>query len=322
MKIVHWTLKNGSGMNNVAADLAVAERKLGLDSVCLACDKVEEWEGGVGADIHVSHTHIPDSERLKGGKVVWVGHGTPETVFQSSVEAGLNGGHGFGDSWMLVQHHLRTADALVTFWPRQQAIWESMVSKGRKVHCVPFGINKEFWAPTASRGKFAGTPSVLNAENCHYIKWPLDLVLMWPWVVKEVPDARLHMFYLPNDQHRWWFPLMNQNGCSYYSHIARGKLDHAGLQNAFASVDFYFNTVRYGDYNRIGLEAKASGTKLISYAGNPYADFWITDTDQRFQALQLQAILKGEVAPRETLPVPTIEEMAAGMKAVYEETLC
>lgn len=317
LKIAHWTLKNGSGMGNVAIDLAVAETALGLNSVCIDNNVKAEWAGGMDADVHVAHSHVPDEARAGGGKMVWIGHGTPEHCFMSAVEDGLNNTHGFSDVWMLVQYWLKNADAMVTFWPRHQAIWQSMVDKGRKVHCVPMGIN-DFWKSVPTGGKFAGTPSLLNAENCHFIKWPLDLVLMWPWVVEQVPGAVMHLFNLPNDQHRWWFPLMNRNGTAFKSHITTGKHSRETLRNAFVSTDFYFNTVRYGDYNRVGLEAKAAGCKLISYVGNQYADFWIPEMDQRYQAGKLSEILRGDVAPREADPVPTIQEQAEGMKEVYE----
>ncbi len=319
MKIAHWTIKNGSGLNMVAEELCEAEKALGLESVVVDSATEADWEGGMDADVHVAHSHIPDPVRAKGGKVVWIGHGTPEHCFQTSVEAGLNGSHGFSDTLMLIQHWFKVSDALVTFWPRHQAIWQSMVSKNTKVHCIPLGINKEFWQPIPSAGKYAGEPSVLTAENCHYIKWPLDLVIQWPWICENVPKAMLHMFYLPNDQHRWWFPLMNANGSAYKSHIATGSLDKHGLKNAYASVDFYANLVRYGDHNRMTMEARASGCKVISFAGNEYADYWIPEGDQRNQALHMADILNGVKPPRENvLPVPSVADMAQGMKEVYE----
>ena len=319
MKIAHWSLSNGSGLNMVAAELCEAEKLLGFDSVLIDSGVSADWEGGMDADVHVAHSHVPDKVRAKGGKVVWIGHGTPEHCFMTSVEAGLNGGHGFSDTLMLIQHWFKVADALVTFWPRHKAIWESMVHKDVKVHCVPLGVNKDFWKPTPSAGKYAGNPSVMTAENCHYIKWPLDLAIMWPWIVENVPDAMLHMFNLPNDQHRWWFPLMNANGSAYKTHLATGKLEKPAMLNAFASVDFYMNPVRYGDFNRMTMEARASGCKVISFSGNEYADFWIPEGDQRYQAVHMERILKGETAPREdVLPVPSIHDMAQGMKDVYE----
>jgi hypothetical protein len=319
VKVAHWTIKNGSGLHTVSEELAEAERALGIESVVQASDIEADWEGGMDADVHVAHSHIPDKVRLNGGKIVWIGHGTPEHCFHTSVEAGLGGSHGFPDTVMLIQHWFQIADALVTFWPRHQAIWQSMVHKNVKVHCVPMGVNLDFWKPVDSAGKYAGTPSVMTAENCHYIKWPLDLAIMWPWVCEDFPEAYLHMFYLPNDQHRWWFPWMNANGSAYRAHIASAfKQDKPGLRNAFCSVDYYVNPVRYGDYNRMTLEAKASGCKVISFGGNEYSDFWLTETSQVYQAEQMKAIFSGEIEPRDATPVPSVLDMAKGMKEVYE----
>lgn len=317
MRVVHWTLGNGSGLDNVAKDLAAGECLLGLDSQILSSADQNQWELGVGADIHVSHSHVPDICRDKG-KIVWVGHGTPENCFHTSLEESLHAAHSFGDSWMLVQYWLQHADAMVTFWPRHQKIWQSLCDKGREVRCFPLGVNREFWRPQTSLGKWDGSPSLFTAENCHQIKWPWDIFLMWPWVTEEVPAARLHCFYLPRDQHRFWFPLVYRNGSAFKSHISPNVLSHDLLKNAFSSVDYVLNLVRYGDYNRLGLEAKACGAKVISFKGNPYADFWLDEGNQVTQAEQLKAILKGEVEPRKAELPLGIQETAQMMKELYE----
>ena len=322
MKICHWSMHNRSGMHRVAESLVAAERVLGLDSILCNLHDGNSFDQTLDADVHVSHTHFPDALRLrlsKPLKLVWVGHGTPEHVFQSSVEEGSYKKYGHGDGWMLAQHWLQTADALVTFWPRHQAIWQSLCDKGRTVHCVPLGVDKTFWMPTPTRGKYSGVPSLFTSENCHYIKWPFDLFIVWPWVYPRLTgNAVLHAVYLPTDQHRWFFPLVNRNGCSYGAHISPVAMEPEDLRNAFCSVDYMIGLVRYGDHNRLSLEANACGTKTISYAGNPYSDFWLTEGDQRVMADQLVAILNGEVSPRSKDPVPDVAETATAMKAIYE----
>jgi hypothetical protein len=306
-------------MNRVADDMAVGESALGHSSMVVDPFKVEEYGIAKDAEIHVCHTHIPDIVDRKKAKVVWIGHGTPEHCFQNSVAAGLSGGYAPGDSWMVVTNWLRLCDAAVTFWPRHREIWQSLCpKKGIQVELVPLGIDRELWQPVETRGKFAGTPSVFTAENCHYIKWPLDLVFMWPWIVDQMPEARLHLSYLPRDQHKFWFPLMNANGSSFKAYINDGVYAPPDLRNAFVSTDYYCGLVRYGDFNRIGLEAKASGSKVISYCGNEYADYWISEGDQRDMTKQTLEILRGEIPPRPTLEVPTITEMTAAMVKIYE----
>jgi len=319
---------NKSGMHRVAESIAQAEKAAGIDSHL--CDSMEadlsKFDHLLDADIHVSHTHLQDAMRArltKAAKIVWVAHGTPEHVFQSAVEEGTRKGYGHADGLMLCMNWLRTADAVVTFWPRHQAIWQSLCDKNTVVDCVPLGVDKSFWKPEPSRGKYAGTPSLFTAENAHYIKWPLDLFMLWPWVYPNVPGRPiLHSAYLPNDMHRWFFPLVNRNGCSYAAHISPIAFSHAELKNAFISTDYYIGLVRYGDFNRVCLEAAACGSKLISYRGNEYADFWLTEGDQRVMALELISILKGETKPREKKKlVPAIEDTAAGMTAIYERLL-
>ena len=301
-----------------------AERAIGLDSHLVNVQETSEavLETTVDADVHVSHTHFPEAMKRRVTrplKIVWVGHGTPEHVFQSSVEEGLTHRYGHGDGWMLAQHWLQTADACVTFWPRHQAIWQSLCDKGRVVHCVPLGVDRAFWAPVPSRGKYAGTPSLYTGENCHYIKWPLDLFILWPWVYPHLAgNPVLHAVYLPNDQHRWFFPLVNRNGCSYGAHISSIALAHEDLRNTYVSVDYVIGLVRYGDFNRVSLEANACGAKTISYAGNLHSDFWLLEGDQRVIAKELIEILSGRVEPRPKTPVPQMSETATAMLKVYE----
>jgi len=314
-------MMNGSGMRHVAESMANNEKKLGLDSNLCDFAKPDEYLQHLDADIHVAHTHFPDAFRdkiPKPFKTIWVAHGVVEHAFQNSVEQGLEKGYGAGDTWMLCQWQLQHSDASVTFWPRQQAIWQSLCDKNTKVHLVPLGVEKDFWKPVESRGKYLGNPSLFTAENCHYCKWPLDLFIMWPWVYPKIPNSHLHAIYLPTDQHRWWFPLINRNGCSYRATISASRFEQTELRNAFVSSDYYIGLVRYGEANRIFLEATACGMKTISYQGNPYADYWLTEGDQRGMANELIAILKGEIPARPKMEVPDAIETAKAMKEIYE----
>lgn len=319
-------MHNGSGMNNVASSLVVAERKLGIDAH-LANPQVQsdQWEKFLDADVHVDHTHVPDSVRRrckKKHKLVYIAHGTPEHVFHGAVEAGTTSKHGFSDSWMLMQWGLQHSDASVTFWPRHQRIYQSLCDKNTKVHCIPLGVDKTFWKPVKSLGHYAGDPAILTAENCHYIKWPLDLFIAWPWVLPKLKgNASLHCFYLPTDMHRWFFPLLNRNGASYGSHVTAGTFDANGIRNAFVSSDFYIGLVQKGDFNRCSLEANACGATTISYEGNPFSDYWVPEGSQERLAEHLIRILNGEVEPRKKSTVPDVMVTARGMQRVYESIL-
>jgi hypothetical protein len=325
MKICHFSAFNASGMHKVAETLMKAERKLGLDSHLVNIHEVPsaEWDKYADADIFVPHTHFPNEMRkrlTKPLKMVFLGHGTPEYIFRSSVDSAKEG-YGHGDGLMLWMYWMQNADAICTFWPRHQAIMQSMCDKNTKVNLIPLGLDLEFWRGGASRGKFAGNPSVMICENSHFMKWAYDLFVCWAWVYKEIPDACLHANYLPVDQHRWFFPLVNRNGCSYGSHISPLTFAHDELRNVLKSVDVYANLVRYGDHNRMGLEASVCGAKIISYRGNPYADFWIQEGSQVGMAQELIPILKGDVAPRVKETIASDIQMAEAMIEVYEEVL-
>jgi hypothetical protein len=311
-------------MNRVARRLEAAEVALGLDSFIVHSNDEATHGPADSADVHVVHTHCSDKTLRSSRPKVWIPHGTPEVMFLGShEEAVLKRHYGHPDSWMLAQWWLQNADAIVTFWPRHRQIWQSLCDRKTEVLCTEIGTDLAFWGGgPPSEGRFAGTPSVFTAENCYTMKWPLDLFIAWPWVVASDPGlfaARLHAIYVPTDQHRNWFPLVNRNGCSFVSHISSSVFGEGDMRNAFRSTDFYCGLVRYGDHNMTCLDARAAGATLISYEGNPYAHYWITEGDQRRIAGQLAAILRGEAPRREALPVPDISRTAAAMAAIYKE---
>jgi len=316
LKVAHWTFINGSGLSNVAVDIQEAEVKLGSESVLCDTSKSDTWEKGMDADIHVVHSHIPDSLSLdKSKKLVTIQHGSPEHVFEMSLRNGLTGSYGASDSLAIVGFLLNRVNAVVTFWPRHTEIWNTMTQM--PVHTIPMGIDKEFWKPVPKQRLLTGNPSILTAENCHTCKWPIDLMFMWPHIVEKKITARAHFINLPYDQHRWWLPLAYMNNTRYTSYISPVKLPKEQLRNFLCAADFYYSPVEYGDFNRMSLEAAATGCKVISYRGNEWAHYWITEGDQREQVKEILAIINGEIKPRDIPEVPSIEETAKRMLEVY-----
>lgn len=317
MKVVHWVMHNSSGMFHVAQSICEGEKKLGIDSHL--ADPFDEskwiWDG----DINVSHTHIPDRvlHKLKGRPTIWVAHGDPNHVFQTSIE---KVGYGQSDSWMLSQNQLRRATVCLTFFERQWRIWQSMCQLGRRVDLVTLGVDKSFWKKVESRGPYAGKPSVFTCENQYSHKWPLDLWFVWgQWIREEMPEATLHCIYTPANTHRWVYPLVNMNGTSYGSYITGDVFQPTELRNAFVSTDFFIGLVRNGDANRVSLEANASGAKTISYRDNPYSDFWIDEGDPfKYLVPQLLKIFKGETEPRQKKEVPDISVTVQEMVEIYK----
>ena len=325
MRVIHWSLCNSSGLDIVARDIVKAERSFGIDSNWAnsadeSAEYLKKYIESEPVDIHCVHSHLPNSVSRKDKKIIWFSHGTPEYVFQSSIEEGLLKRHGANDYWTMKMYYMQHSDVIITFWPRHQAIIKSLCDKNARVECIPMGIDKAFWYPVSSKGKYFGNPSLFTAENCHAIKWPYDLFIAWPWVTEQFPNAKLHISNLPYDQHRWWFPLMTRNGTLFKAY-ANAKLNREELRDAFVSTDYYIGLVRYGDFNRMCLEAKACGAKVISYFGNEYADYWIKEGDQRNIAKQLISILQGDVAPRETLQVLDISETVKCLIDMYKSIL-
>jgi hypothetical protein len=323
----HWSATNGSGMHHAALACVEAERRLGHDAQLVDVALEATWDAAKRADIHVSHTHFPDVMRQRARRkgqpprVVFVAHGTPEHVVDSTIEQLSHPGYAPADGWMLLRHWLRVADAIVTFWPRHAAIYRSLGAIERPVFTVPLGVDREFWAAGVDKGKYAGTPSVWTSENQHRIKWVLDVLLAWPWVVAKVPLARLHAHYIPNMLHRVFIDLANSNGAAYTSYLSAATYAHDALRDLWKSFDFVLGLVRYGDHNCLSMQAAATGVATISYAGNEYATHWIAEGDQRTMAEQLVRIFSGKAKARTPLPVPDLADMGAAMVAIYEGVL-
>jgi hypothetical protein len=320
MRIAHWSDKAlPSGLGETANHICAAERKLGMDSVVIDAQRESDWVNADGADVHVIHLFMPPKVIHKTkAPFVWVSHGTPEVMSEGSIVEASKGGYGPADGWMIAQWWLQHADVTVTFWPRHEAIWKSLCDKNTRVEGVPLGVDRDFWKPIESAGKFAGEPSVFSAENCYMIKWPWDLIVAWPWVVANgFSDAKLHLVNVPYDQSRVWWPLMNRNGSGYHAYLTNRRFSPDELRHAFASTDYFCGLVRYGDVNYLALQANACGAKTISYKGNPYSDYHVDFGDQRILANQLLAIMRGEVEAREKEPVPSILRTADRLRDIY-----
>lgn len=321
MKVVHCSLTNGSGLHRVAESLASAESALGVESRLVDSRDASTWGDTSDTDVFIVHSHLPPTmPRRKGSRVVWVGHGTPDHCYQSSVEESERGGYGHSDSAMLTLHWLKVADAKVTFWDRHKWIYDQMLTTGaRPTDVVPMGVDLAFWKHGSTAGKFAGEPSLFYAENPHYIKWAYDFFTCIPTIAKAHPGMMAHLVYQVRDHHRVQFPWMHQIGASFNSHVSAATYDKTWLRNAFQSTDYTVGLVRYGDLNHLSLEANAAGAKTISYRGNPHAMFWVDEGDQRELARQIGAILAGEVEPREQAKVPDVSEMAQAFVNIYQE---
>lgn len=332
MKIAHWSMLNHSGMHHVAAAMAKAETTLGTESILLdPFDKGQVgWDNALDADVHVSHTHIP--ERIgkhsfkrsctKPYRWVFPVHGTPELVLENSIKDAEANGYGAGTSFAHHQIGMQNADAILTFWERHQALYQLATDKHTIVDLIPMGIDVAFWANGKTAGKYQGAPSFFNCDNAYPFKWALEILRVWPLVRAELDEAVLHITNLPTALHRFADVLAARNGSLIGAVVGNWSYDHNNLRNILKSIDYYLSPVRYGDHNRICLEAAAAGAKLISYPGNVYADYWMPEGDQREVVKALIAIGRGEVAPRaDKRPVPTEQEMAEATINVYERIL-
>lgn len=304
----------------MAVEMAKEDQKNGLTVAMCDTTSKDTWGMGMDADIHVVHSHVPDEiayDRQK--KIITVQHGSPEYIFESSVADGIKLPYGASNPFAMNSFYMTRSNALVTFWDRQAKIWETMTDK--PVYCIPMGVDREFWTSQGNKNCLNGAPAIFTAENCHTCKWPLDMFIMWPKLVERFTEARLHAIHIPMDQHRWWLPLSYMNGSQYTAFISPARLSHPVLRDFLSSAHYYYSPVTYGDHNRMCLEAASCGTKIISFRGNQYAHYWITEGNQWDQLEEWTNILTGETPAREPETVPDIKDTGVAMLHVYKEIL-
>lgn len=332
LKVCHWTQFNHSGMNNVARSLAQAEGEQGICSIVINSFDDKDWSEALDADVHVAHTWFPElyngtsfRRQLKRPlRIVMVGHGVPEHVFAESVEADRNKDHMIGDGLMLYQYWLQRAHARVFSWQRHAELAKTMVDTGSIVDYVPMGVDTKWWGLGKSPSSIKilpGQPALFSAENPHAIKWPLELIEVWPMVYPHLDGASLHLGYMVTNRDRQFAPLINRTTAGYGMHWSGQKWDHPSLKAILQGIDYFIGLVRYGDHNMLSQQANAAGAKTISYPGNPYSDFWVHEGDTRMLARDLLAVLQGKVKPRQKESVPDVSETAKGMIAVYKRIL-
>jgi hypothetical protein len=267
-------------------------------------------------DVHVVHSHIPDVLSMNPKtRMVMVQHGSPEHIFETSVVQGVSQTYAPADTLALVSFFLRKSKAIITFWPRHAAIWETMTD--RPIFCIPMGVKREFWIKQ-NIPPLQGDPAIFTAENAHNVKWPLDMFYMWPHLIERFPNGRLHSVNIPTDQHRWWWPIAYMNNARYTMFMSAWRFGPEELRNYLSAAPYYYSPVHYGDHNRISMEAASCGAKVISFEGNEYAHFWVREGDQRRQLEDLTAIFKGETPIRSPLDVPDSKDMAEAMVQVYK----
>jgi len=334
MKIVHAVQMNQSGMHRLAQNMVVAEQALGNDSMLIDAKHEGQWAlpQVLNADLYVIHSifpkgarHLIETAQNRKVKTVFVAHGIPEYAMDEAVkafeQAQASQAESFGDVWFLLRHWLKEADAFVTFNPRHAALYDRMVPSERKVDVVPMGVDRAFWSAPCVAEPMLGNPCVWMSENQNRIKWALDTIIAWPFVMDALPEAHLHAHWIPLDLHRFFIDLANANGAAYGATIDSLHFTHQRMKELWQTAHFILSPTRYGDITLLAMEANAAGRPLITYKGNEYAQFWLEEGDQRRMAEQLVAIFKGEVKARPVLQAPDLSDMGRAMLAVYARVL-
>jgi hypothetical protein len=307
MKVVHYTQFNASGMNRVAESIVSAERAAGLDSHLLNIFDEQDWSVGFDADVHVAHTHFPRLQERQSfrrmltktpAKIVAFFHGTPEFVFGDTVKSIQTQGH-----W---------ASATGSRCSTTGSRWPTRASRsGRGIRrctrrwstaaprsiCIPMGIDHAFWSGGSScKGRWAGNPSVLSCENAHFIKWPFDLITAWRWIYPQLENGSLNLGYVPEDCTGSGRPGSTTPApateCAGPPRCGTPRTCATSSSRSTSSSGWCATVTS----TACRIEANVAGARTISYRGNPHADYWVTEGDQRILAAELLAILRGDVA--------------------------
>lgn len=295
LRIVHWCLwgPRRSGMYETVRELISAENRIegvlagmcaippvgaskretaryvmgGMTDVLHEEMRTQDWGWGYKfGDVHLVH-YTFDKRLGKLKPKVFMAHGTPEAVLESSLKeddpanALLSGAE-----W------INKFEASIVTSQRAKLFWGSFDSTGgSKMHIVNKGIDLEWWQKPATTQNLSGDPSVLYGEVWRGIKHPALLFFAMDELYKRNKEARLNAWSLTTKRNLWtafigqagFWKFMGQDNIP-------GVVDYP--EHYYGRGDVLVSPVIAGDVSRVAQEAMACGCPVVSWDTDPYGE--------------------------------------------------
>lgn len=205
MRIAHHMRRENSGLVYTSLEWVEEEERQGHEVSIREPSTNNILYGFEGTpDIHVIHSQIHPSTYHDRIPKVMVMHGEPL------------GSVGNGISMRAIVDLAPICEAFICMREEEWPVWNAI----KKTYVVPKGIdlNRFKPLPNVAAAKLPGSPAVLYYENWRGQRNPLILCTAMLEVVKECPDAKLHLFNCPGGK---MFDTFNKliNHSRWYTHI-------------------------------------------------------------------------------------------------------
>ena len=248
MNITHWLRNENSGLAYTTLELVEEEERQGHGIRVHEPSKptaiLSKFDGP--PDIHCIHSQL-GMETYHDGipKVMWM-HGEPL------------GSVGNGISMRAIVDLAPTVEAFICMRQEEWPIWNAI----KRTYVVPKGIDLQRFKPIeiSADDKLSGNPAILYYENWRGERNPLILCRAMVEVVKQYPDAHLHLYNCPGGKMADTF-LKLSNHCRWYTFLKSIHGPEKDVNKLLNSADMVVSCL-HPLYAR-GIEAFGAGKPFI-----------------------------------------------------------
>jgi len=280
MKIAHIAIATPQrcGLYETTHELVSAERALGVDARIVDPKPHKQYHPGPedrgvpiepvlwaqAADVVVDHSGI-EGEGTKDLEkpIIYVNHGRPASSFHAEVTKGKAPVYGY---WF--RHNTdERYKAVVTFWPEHVPYLEAVWTK-KPVVAIAAPVNLEVWHNGGSGYRFngkSGAPNVVIADAWRDDVTPMPSVAAFLHFAKQVPEAKLHIYAIPNDKRGTVIlrPVQEMGALGEFKTRIKGvSLDDPGLGHIYRAADLAISPNSI--YTRSIREPMACGCQVVS----------------------------------------------------------
>jgi len=278
LKIVHWVhfdKRAWSGLYQRAYEFQRAEVRQGV--VSGFCDPIPQfrdgyeiensgrklvvapWSWAKDADVNVVESHTPAIISALRNRV-FIAHGGPKYCAEGIVQ-------GNADSMISSIDMVRICELVIVQNRFHKKFWEEFAPG--KVYHVRGGIDLDLWKPEGeTKELFVNHPAIVYMDMWRSMKLPTTLIMAMPYVLKEIPTARLNLLNVPSNQVVFWVRFMTKLGVDTFCEQFRpSRILKPDV--VYRAADILVDPCEGGSNSGVGLEAMACGCPVIFLEGHP-----------------------------------------------------
>lgn len=314
MFIVHWCNWGPkiSGMYESVKDQCKYERREGLRSeLGIHYEEVPDlavrndkgftpitWEEAKKADVHVTHSMIPDPIKKLAKVTVAVLHGPTEHMV---IDDWTKHGSGLNLHINLLWEH----DATVCLNTHEYDIMRLYDERVGRCRYIPNSIDLEA-LDGVQPWVYQNHPAIISCDTPRTEKLPVHIIWAMPYLIEKIPSARLNIFSLLLEPIQYWRNIFVRSHARVLETACESiQLANNNLRPFQAGADIGFNNNYSGIASRVTMEMMALGIPVVSYNG-AYTKYHAKPFDLHSIAEQIARCWNDLKAPGSTLRDETL----------------